>query len=76
MEMVREDTNHGDKENILLQIIWACPKPRKEEKSKKDFHCYPSCKTHSGKKCQLWVCPGHLNPMARMPIERICHLYQ
>ena len=46
-----------------------------EEKSKKDFHCYPSCKTHSSKKCQLYVCPSYLNPMAGMPIEDICYFF-
>jgi hypothetical protein len=28
-KMVREDTDHGDKENILFQIIWAFPNPVK-----------------------------------------------
>jgi len=33
-KMVREDTNHGDKENILLQIIWAALNPDESGKGR------------------------------------------
>lgn len=72
---VREDTYQVDKENILLQIIWASPKlprvglfvtfPMNQEIST----AIPHAKPIAVKKCQLYVCPGQVNPMARMPIK-------
>jgi hypothetical protein len=36
----------------------------------------PHAKPIAVKKCQLYVCPGHLNPMARMPIGDDCFYKQ